>query len=102
MQCIPMFENYFWSSSVNYKSERMWVLRLLCSGLNIEDDAQLYIRNSVPDTLLSFYSSPLSDDESRDLLIEVKMTIFVVLVWIKVFLYCDYWRNHFTDLCILS
>ena len=70
-----MFNNYFWSSSVNYKSERMWILRLLYSGLNIEDDAQLYIRNSIPDTLLSFYSSPLSDDESRELVIEVKLTM---------------------------
>lgn len=85
MQRIPMFDHYFWSSSVNYKSERMWILLLLYSGLNIEDDAQLYIRNSIPDTLLSLYSSPLSDDESKELVIEVKVTIYIVLVGIKVF-----------------
>ncbi|XP_074349561.1 uncharacterized protein LOC141689235 isoform X2 [Apium graveolens] len=71
LERIPMFDHYFWSSSVNYKSERMWILRLLYSGLNIENDAQLYIRNSIPDTLLSLYSSPLSDDESKELVIEI-------------------------------
>lgn len=47
------------------------MLRLLCVGLNTEDDAQTYIRNSIFETLIGFYSSPLSDNESKELIIQV-------------------------------
>lgn len=47
------------------------MLRLLCVGLNTEDDAQTYIKNSIFETLMSFYSSPLSDNGSKELIIQV-------------------------------
>ncbi|XP_052734716.1 uncharacterized protein LOC108318920 isoform X3 [Vigna angularis] len=71
MRVIPMFDNFLWSTSVNFKAERSWILRLLCAGLNSDDDAMIYIRNSILETLMSFYVSPLSDFESKNLIIEL-------------------------------
>ncbi|KAL3649706.1 hypothetical protein CASFOL_006109 [Castilleja foliolosa] len=63
-------KNLFWSSSTSFKEDRLWMLRLLYAGLNTEDDAQIYIRNSIFETLLHFYSSSLSDNDSRELIIQ--------------------------------
>ncbi|EFH70229.1 hypothetical protein ARALYDRAFT_336756 [Arabidopsis lyrata subsp. lyrata] len=68
---IPLFYDFFWSSTVVLRSQRLWELRLVCVGLESEDDAQLYIRNSVLDTLMSFSSSPLADDETKGLILQV-------------------------------
>ncbi|KAL6954143.1 diphosphoinositol-polyphosphate diphosphatase [Sarracenia purpurea var. burkii] len=37
----------------------------------INDDAQIYIRNNILETLLGFYASPLSDNESKELILQV-------------------------------
>jgi len=74
-----MFDNFFWSTSVNFKAERSWILRLLCAGLNSDDDAMIYIRNSILETLMTFYVSPLSDFESKNLIIEVSTFLKFVL-----------------------
>lgn len=66
-----MYDDFFWSTSVNFKAERSWMLRLVYAGLNSDDDAMIYIRNSILENLMSFYVSPLSDFESENLIIEV-------------------------------
>lgn len=66
-----MFDNFFWSTSVNFKAERSWMLRLVYAGMNSDDDVALYIRNSILEKLMSFYVSPLSDFVSKNLIIEV-------------------------------
>ncbi|KAF7831373.1 Nucleolar pre-ribosomal-associated protein 1 [Senna tora] len=71
LRVIPLFDNFVWSTSVNFKAERLWMLRLVYVGLNSDDDALLYIRNSIFETLMSFYVSPLSDFESKELIIKV-------------------------------
>ncbi|KAI9084395.1 hypothetical protein K1719_033585 [Acacia pycnantha] len=71
LQVIPLFDDFLWSTSVNFKEERLWMLRLVYAGLNSDDDVMLYIRNSVFESLMSFYMSPLSDFESKELVIEV-------------------------------
>ncbi|KAI3458963.1 hypothetical protein Pfo_015626 [Paulownia fortunei] len=71
MKAIPLFQNLFWSSSISFRADRLWMLRLLYVGLNTEDDAQTYIRNSIFETLMSFYSSPLSDHDSKELIIQI-------------------------------
>ncbi|CAI9754551.1 unnamed protein product [Fraxinus pennsylvanica] len=86
MKTIPLFQSFFWSSSVNFKTDRLWILRLLYAGLNTDDDAQIYIRNSSFEMLMSFYGSPLSDNMSKELIIQIvrkavklhKMTRFLV------------------------
>ena len=49
----------------------MWMLCLLYAGINSEDDALIYIKNSVFEILLSVYTSPLSDIESKELILLV-------------------------------
>ncbi|KFK29207.1 hypothetical protein AALP_AA7G103100 [Arabis alpina] len=68
---IPLFHDFFWSSAVNFRSQRLWELRLVCAGLKSDDDAQIYIRNSILETLMSFSSSPLTDDETKGLILQV-------------------------------
>ncbi|KAH0771918.1 hypothetical protein KY290_015899 [Solanum tuberosum] len=71
MKGIPLFQTFFWSISTNFITERLWMLRLLCSGLNVDDDAQIYIRNAIFETLFSFYVSPISDHESKELIVQI-------------------------------
>ncbi|KAK4258228.1 hypothetical protein QN277_007700 [Acacia crassicarpa] len=71
LQVIPLFDDFLWSTSVNFKAERLWMLRLVYAGLNTDDDVMLYIRNSVLESLMSFYMSTVSDFESKELVIEV-------------------------------
>ncbi|KAG8380519.1 hypothetical protein BUALT_Bualt06G0024100 [Buddleja alternifolia] len=71
MKTIPLFQNFFWSSSISFRADRLWMLRLLYAGLNTEDDAQIYVRNSIFEILISFYSSPLSDKDSKELIIQI-------------------------------
>ncbi|KAJ8763357.1 hypothetical protein K2173_002240 [Erythroxylum novogranatense] len=67
---IPLFHIILKSNSINFKTETLWMLRLACAGLNLDDDARIYIRNSAVETLLSFYFSFLSDNESKELILE--------------------------------
>ncbi|XP_027162829.1 uncharacterized protein LOC113763268 [Coffea eugenioides] len=71
MKGVPLFQEFFWSSSVTFKSERLWMLRLLNTSLTMDDDAQILVRNSIFEILLNFYASPLSDDESKELIVEM-------------------------------
>ncbi|KAL7262824.1 hypothetical protein ACSBR1_001060 [Camellia fascicularis] len=71
VKCMPLFETFFWSSTVKFKTLRLWILRLLYAGLNSDDDAQIYIRNNILEILLAFYASPLSDYESKELILQV-------------------------------
>ncbi|GAB2241491.1 hypothetical protein Droror1_Dr00018266 [Drosera rotundifolia] len=71
MEVILFFHDYFWSSSANFKKDRIWMLFLLCAGINSEEDFRLFIKGSVPEILLSFYVFPLSDNESKDLILQV-------------------------------
>ncbi|XP_057475147.1 uncharacterized protein LOC130763274 [Actinidia eriantha] len=71
LKAIPLFQDFFWSSSVNFMTERLWILRLLYTGLNSDDDAQIYIRNNIIEILMSFYASPVSDNESKEMILQV-------------------------------
>ncbi|CAI9091124.1 OLC1v1026064C1 [Oldenlandia corymbosa var. corymbosa] len=68
---IPFFQEFFWSCSINFKTERLWMLRLLNSALDMDEDALILVRNSTFQTLLNFYTSPLSDAESKDLIVQM-------------------------------
>lgn len=62
---------------MNFRAERLWILRLLYVGLNLDFDAQIYTRNSIFETLLSFYVSPLSDTDSKELILQVISNLVV-------------------------
>jgi nucleolar pre-ribosomal-associated protein 1 len=71
LQSIPLFHALFQSSSIHFRSDRLWVLQLLYAGLNLRDDAKIYKKNNILEHLLNFYSSSTSDPESRFLILEV-------------------------------
>ncbi|XP_022717540.1 uncharacterized protein LOC111276058 isoform X2 [Durio zibethinus] len=71
MKQIPLFHDFFHSKAVNFRAQRLWILHLAYAGLNLEDDAWLYIRSSILETLMSFYASPLSDIESKKLILQI-------------------------------
>ncbi|KAJ4837428.1 hypothetical protein Tsubulata_012761 [Turnera subulata] len=71
MKRVPLFHSLFQSESSNIRTERLWMIRLVCAGLNLDDDSQMYISNSIVETLLSFFSSPLSDDEVKELILQI-------------------------------
>jgi nucleolar pre-ribosomal-associated protein 1 len=71
LQSIPLFPALLRSSSVHFKAERLWILRLLYTGLNLSDDAKIYKRGSALELALAFCSSPVSDSESKNLVLKV-------------------------------
>lgn len=71
LQSIPLFPTLLQSSSVHFKAERLWMLRLLSAGSNLADDAKIYKRGRVLELALAFCSSPVSDFESKVLVLKV-------------------------------
>ncbi|CAN6250215.1 unnamed protein product [Urochloa humidicola] len=71
LQSIPLFPTLLQSSSVHFKAESWWMLRLLSAGANLADDAKIYKRGRVLELALTFCSSPVSDSESKVLVLKV-------------------------------
>lgn len=61
------------------------MLRLVYVGINVDDDARLYIKNSIHEDLQSFYVSSLSDNESKELILQVKQVHGIIDVLILKF-----------------
>jgi nucleolar pre-ribosomal-associated protein 1 len=76
LQSIPLFPTLLQSSSVHFKAERLWMLRLLSAGSNLADDAKIYKRGRVLELALAFCSSPVSDSESKVLVLKVNFVNF--------------------------
>ncbi|GAA0141611.1 hypothetical protein LIER_02723 [Lithospermum erythrorhizon] len=70
MLTVPLFESFF-SDSESSSADRAWMLYLLHAGLNTDEDAQIYMRNSIIEILLSFYLSPVCDDKSKELILQI-------------------------------
>ncbi|KAH7865065.1 hypothetical protein Vadar_001776 [Vaccinium darrowii] len=88
MKSVPLFANFLWSSSVNFRTDRLWMLRLLYAGLDSDDDARIYIRNNILEILLVFYASPLSDIESKELTLQVVNDVISnrnIIEWLQQF-----------------
>lgn len=71
MQSVPLFHSLFGSSSIHFKTDRLWILCLLYAALNFDDNGQIFIRKHLLELLMSFYTSPLSDYEAKILILQV-------------------------------
>ncbi|KAJ0962898.1 hypothetical protein J5N97_028020 [Dioscorea zingiberensis] len=71
LKTVPLFHTMFASDSIHFRTDCLWILRLLYAGLNSYDDAKIYLKNDFLELLLSFYSSPLSDYESSMLILQI-------------------------------
>ncbi|KAJ3124397.1 hypothetical protein HK098_001168 [Nowakowskiella sp. JEL0407] len=71
LEDIPLFYELFFSSSSEARRERVWMLRLLLNGLSDFSDYKLYKRRHVFDILTGLFNSPLADQMSRKLILEI-------------------------------
>ncbi|ORX86349.1 hypothetical protein BCR32DRAFT_290074 [Anaeromyces robustus] len=71
LEDIPLLYNLLYSSSDNYKQERIWILKLLSSGFQDKDDFKPYRRRHVSNLLNSLFHSNLSDISIRKYIIEI-------------------------------
>lgn len=71
MQSIPLFPTLLKSSSVHFKADRLWMLRLLYAGSNLADDATICKSKGALELALAFCSSAISDSESKHLILQV-------------------------------
>lgn len=62
------------------------MLRLVYVGINVDDDARLYIKNSIHEDLQSFYVSSLSDYESKELILQVNQVHGIIHVFCVFFI----------------
>ncbi|KAK9722923.1 hypothetical protein K7432_002308 [Basidiobolus ranarum] len=67
---IPLFYNLFNSSADQYKKERLWMLRLLASGLTHAEDFRVYKRRHALDLLMGYMNTPMCDSLNRKLIFE--------------------------------
>ncbi|GES88332.1 ribosome 60S biogenesis N-terminal-domain-containing protein [Rhizophagus clarus] len=68
---IPMFYSLFHSSTNNYQKEKVWILRLLSAGLKTYDDYKVFNRRYIWNTITCYYTSPLADNITHKLIIEI-------------------------------
>ncbi|CAL1527817.1 unnamed protein product [Lymnaea stagnalis] len=66
---VPEFYKLFYSSGVQYKQERNWVLSLLCDGMRETADYWLYQKKHIFKILMCFHDSVLSDVHSQGLIL---------------------------------
>ncbi|OAY74978.1 Nucleolar pre-ribosomal-associated protein 1 [Ananas comosus] len=71
LKSVPLFKTLFGNNSIHFKADHLWILQLLYAGLNLYDDAKIYVKNNILEFLLSFYASSLSDPESRILILQI-------------------------------
>ncbi|KAL3696543.1 hypothetical protein R1sor_010619 [Riccia sorocarpa] len=71
METVPLFQIMFGSGSVQYRSDRLWMLRLLAAGLGSSLDAHIYRRKFVLELLMSFYDSAMADAFTRQWVLQV-------------------------------
>ncbi|XP_033112776.1 nucleolar pre-ribosomal-associated protein 1-like [Anneissia japonica] len=72
LEAVPMMQRLFYSSNLQNKVERTWLVQLMIDGLRDEHDFYIYNQQSyVFKTLLSFFSSCVCDRKMQNLIIQL-------------------------------
>jgi len=71
LEDIPLLYNLLYSSSDNYKQERIWILKLLSCGFQDKNDFKSYRRRHISNLLNSLFHSNLSDISLRKYILEI-------------------------------
>ncbi|GAQ89059.1 hypothetical protein KFL_004830100 [Klebsormidium nitens] len=71
LEDIPLFYSLFNSGSPSYRTERVWMLRLLAAGLVTSADGRVFRRRFVLELLMSFAGSAMADAFTRRLVMQV-------------------------------
>ncbi|KAK9146056.1 hypothetical protein Sjap_005959 [Stephania japonica] len=86
MKSMPLFNTMFESTSVNFKKERLWILQLSYTGLNLDVDAHIFMKGGLLEILMSFYYSPVADYESKILILQVLNDVIssrTIIEWLQ-------------------
>jgi len=83
LQNVPEFYKLFYSSQIEYKQERAWILSVLCDGLREAVDYEICERRFTVKILLTFYDSALSDSHTQSLVMKIlqQMCSIKVVAW---------------------
>ncbi|XP_021404254.2 nucleolar pre-ribosomal-associated protein 1 isoform X1 [Lonchura striata] len=68
---VPGFFQLFYSFDFEYKTEREWILRFLGEGLRDKHCYELYDYQRIFQIILSFFNSPLCDEDSQSCILEI-------------------------------
>ncbi|XP_014108968.1 PREDICTED: nucleolar pre-ribosomal-associated protein 1 [Pseudopodoces humilis] len=68
---VPGFFQLFYSFDLEYKTERVWILRFLGQGLRDRHCYELYDYQRIFQIILSFFNSPLCDEGSQSRILEI-------------------------------
>ncbi|XP_005638888.1 nucleolar pre-ribosomal-associated protein 1 isoform X1 [Canis lupus familiaris] len=71
MNKVPGFYQFFYSSDFEQKTEREWVFGILRQGMRDKHCYNLYARRGIFHIILSFFSSPLCDEEAQNWILEI-------------------------------
>ncbi|XP_073440651.1 nucleolar pre-ribosomal-associated protein 1 [Dendrobates tinctorius] len=70
---VPDFYRLFYSSDIEHKVEREWILSLLSDGIRDKYCYELYDYQKIFVVLMTYYNSPLCDEASQPLVMDVFM-----------------------------
>ncbi|XP_068126588.1 nucleolar pre-ribosomal-associated protein 1 [Hyperolius riggenbachi] len=70
---VPDFYRLFYSSDPEHKVEREWILGLLSDGMRDKYCYELYDYQRIFMVVMAYYNSPLSDESSRNQVLEILM-----------------------------
>uniref|UniRef100_M3XPW4 URB1 ribosome biogenesis homolog n=1 Tax=Mustela putorius furo TaxID=9669 RepID=M3XPW4_MUSPF len=71
MSKVPGFYQFFYSSDLEHKTEREWLFEILRQGMRDRHCYELCARRGVFHIVLSFFNSPLCDDEAQNWILEI-------------------------------
>eukprot|EP00041_Stephanoeca_diplocostata_P032048 m.1015233 g.1015233 ORF g.1015233 m.1015233 type:complete len:2160 (-) comp24076_c0_seq4:1637-8116(-) len=80
LEDVPMFYTLFNSSSQTFRSERLWILRLLALGSQSAADYKILRRRRAVDLALHLYDSTASDGKTRAMTTQLVVTLCSVPV----------------------
>ncbi|KAM4047236.1 nucleolar pre-ribosomal-associated protein 1 isoform 2-T2 [Anomaloglossus baeobatrachus] len=70
---VPDFYRLFYSSDIEHKVEREWILSLLSDGMRDKNCYELYDYQKIFVVIMCYYNSPLCDETSQTLILDVFM-----------------------------
>lgn len=68
---VPLFKDIFNHPNINYRNERLFLLKMIVRGLNDELDVNILNRNKAIEHFLHQFSSPMTDMVTRKYILDI-------------------------------
>ena len=105
---VPMFNELFGQSSIDYRIGRMWILKFLRNGIKEPSDILLLKKGKIIERLCSFFSSSLSDAFTRNLVLDIfeksskQQKLEDIIFWVYSIMTEPYSFMHYNQLIMLA